>query len=330
MKRLYPNNIAIMGAMHVVFYDIEKQTYKRFSKMDLFDEPENNLGIFDLKQVNVKGIQLLKAQQLLIKDIKNAIDPLIKNSSFYKWKSPSLITNAIIELSEHNGLISPFVFSKLIHHLHALLCKHVFLHLKSVIAVDELKMLLELIHDSDVHSIQLALPYNVHYDTDELGSWIMELYKIGYVVFENAPWEKNLENKLFFTVRKLEQSSGKHPDQFVTNLFLFSESQLHHNYFNRKLFISEKGEIKNAPSCTEMQGTIQEIHESKQLINIVKTPAFRKLWYVSKERCEVCRDCEYRYMCVDDRLPRQRENGYWYHEQDCNYDPYTGKWTYIV
>ena len=92
------------------------------------------------------------------------------------------------------------------------------------------------------------------------------------------------------------------------------------------LFVGANGEIKNAPECNETVGLIQNMEQPQQLIDLVKTSVFQKYWYVTKERCEVCKDCEFRHACIDNRVPHQRENGYWYHLEECNYDPYTGSW----
>lgn len=51
-----------------------------------------------------------------------------------------------------------------------------------------------------------------------------------------------------------------------------------------------------------------------------------KLWNVHKELVDVCKDCEFRHMCVDNRLPYQRKDGSWYHKTECNYTPYICKW----
>lgn len=326
MNRLYPNCIAVMGFKNIVFQDIERQTYLQFSKSDLFDKENRVSEKFNLKQVNKKGLELLKSHQLLISLKDQATDVQLKEASFYKWKHPSAITNTIIELSASNELICPFALSKVIQHLDLLMCRHLLVHLKSFVSCSQLKVLMDVIHVSEIHSYQLVVPYEPEYDTDDLGAFIMQQPKLKYLLFETAPDERNLENKIFFTRNKLKTSNKKHPHQFNTNLFLFSEAHYHHTYFNRKLFIGEKGEIKNAPECEEIHGWIQTISEPQQLKQLVATPAFQRLWFVNKERCEVCKDCEYRYMCVDNRVPYERENGYWYHEQACNYDPYEGKW----
>lgn len=322
MKSLYPNCVPVSGSKNIVLYDLERQTYKRFPKSDFFDNKDGSKE-FDLNCVSKNGHELLDAHQFLM---ENKEDKQVKGTSFYKWKHPSTITNAVVELSTNNELICPFAFSKLTQHLDVLLCKHLVVHVKSYLSCNQLKEILGLLHVSEIHSIQLVVPYELEYDTDDFGSFLMQQPKLKYMLFENAPEERNLENKLFFVKEKLTYGGIRNPQQFNTNLFLFSEAQYHHTYFNRKLFIGERGEIKNAPECEEIHGWVQTISESRQLEQLVKTPAFQKLWFVNKERCLVCKDCEYRYMCMDNRVPYPRADGYWDHQQACNYDPYKGEW----
>lgn len=110
------------------------------------------------------------------------------------------------------------------------------------------------------------------------------------------------------------------------NLQLFTESQTHHTYFNRKMYIGAKGEIKNAPECEEEFGNINDLGSVEDLKQIIAIPEFQKYWFVHKELCDVCKDCEFRHMCVDNRLPYQRKDGSWYHKTECNYNPYICKW----
>lgn len=41
---------------------------------------------------------------------------------------------------------------------------------------------------------------------------------------------------------------------------------------------------------------------------------------------DVCKDCEFRYMCVDAAIPNKRKDNSWYRSSECNYNPYISKW----
>ncbi len=114
---------------------------------------------------------------------------------------------------------------------------------------------------------------------------------------------------------------------FAPNMEAYMES-LHFNlYFDRKMFIAENGEIRNAHETAEGFGFIQQIKNKEDLMRLIFSPSFHRYWTASKDKTEVCRDCELRYLCLDSRTPEQREgSGSWYHERECEYNPYVAKW----
>ena len=60
-------------------------------------------------------------------------------------------------------------------------------------------------------------------------------------------------------------------------------------------------------------------------------PDFKKYWNLTKDHIEVCKDCEFRYICTDCRAYTERT-----HTRSegldiskplkCGYNPYTGEW----
>ena len=103
---------------------------------------------------------------------------------------------------------------------------------------------------------------------------------------------------------------------------LFTESQQHNTYFNRKVCIDADGFIKNSPELTNSYGNINNTAVS----TAIEKPHFKELWFIHKELIDVCKDCEFRHMCVDACPPLQRKNGSWYRAKECNYNPYLCKW----
>ncbi len=127
-------------------------------------------------------------------------------------------------------------------------------------------------------------------------------------------WTKDqISEELFAPVRSEKQ--------FSVNLTLFCESQNFNTYLNRKVVIAANGEIKNAPNSKIEFGN----YNSAGLSAIVNTKEFQSLWHVKKDDIEVCKECEYRHMCLDNRIPVKKEDK-WIHETNCLYDVYTGRW----
>lgn len=115
-------------------------------------------------------------------------------------------------------------------------------------------------------------------------------------------------------------------DLFSINLTLFNESQKYNTYFNRKLFIGINGEIKNSPETPTVFGNINELENTENILKIIESNEFQKYWYVHKGIIDVCKQCEFRHMCVDNRIPIQRNEKDWYFKTECNYNPYIAKW----
>lgn len=237
------------------------------------------------------------------------------------WKSPSILTNIIIDFSD--CLDIQFI----INTLNCFNCSNIELRIKNSFKTENLIKTLELFNNSAVSSIYLTVSSDF-YDTIKTFAF-NEYLKIESVLIFSYNAEKNEAENLFIKHTHLNLNQIikiKNIKQFTPNLQLFTESQTHHTYFNRKMYIGAKGEIKNAPECEEEFGNINDLGSVEDLKQIIAIPEFQKYWFVHKELCDVCKDCEFRHMCVDNRLPYQRKDGSWYHKTECNYNPYICKW----
>lgn len=105
------------------------------------------------------------------------------------------------------------------------------------------------------------------------------------------------------------------------NFPLYREAQDYNTYYNRKIFIDVNGFVSNS-----WKGKKYGVLSIELLRDLVEDKVFTSLWHVNKDKIDVCKDCEFRYVCTDPRLPKQRENGEWYYESECPYNPYLGKW----
>lgn len=106
---------------------------------------------------------------------------------------------------------------------------------------------------------------------------------------------------------------------FIISTKSLIESENYNLYFNRRGFINYKMELK-------------PFRESNTTI-VLKKLDFENfgledfdIWNVNKNIVDVCKDCEFRQMCVDNRLPFKRKENEWYHKIECNYNPYIAKW----
>ena len=210
--------------------------------------------------------------------------------------------------------------------LQQLQCRHVVCNINFQISLDQFKLILSLIENFNIHSCLFLLDFSDHFYSDDFANVIINTNRIDSIIFFNSPFDKNLEDKIYYFKVNKSRSSKKRNSNFRSNRNLFSESQYHHTYFNRKLYIGPNGEIKNAPECEETFGNIKDLNSVEDLKEIISTPAFQKYWFVHKDLCDVCKHCEFRHMCVDNRMPFERADNQWYHKIECNYNPFIAKW----
>lgn len=91
------------------------------------------------------------------------------------------------------------------------------------------------------------------------------------------------------------------------------------------MYVDAEGNIGNAPAIPEFLGNIRQ----DRLLEIVQKEAFQTYWNITKDQCEVCKDCEHRYSCIDSRGPvKQIKESTYYFKEACNYDPYTNEWDF--
>jgi SPASM domain peptide maturase of grasp-with-spasm system len=101
-----------------------------------------------------------------------------------------------------------------------------------------------------------------------------------------------------------------------------SESRIANNCLNKKVCIDRKGYIKNCLSMKDNYGHI----ENTLIAEVIQKEDFQKMWQIKKDNIEVCKNCEFRYMCLDCRVYTSDKNNLFSKPQKCTYDPYTTTW----
>jgi radical SAM protein with 4Fe4S-binding SPASM domain len=62
------------------------------------------------------------------------------------------------------------------------------------------------------------------------------------------------------------------------------------------------------------------------LMQVIENEDFKKLWYISKDKIDVCKDCEFRHICTDCRCFIKDPNNIYSQPAKCPYNPYICKW----
>jgi len=312
--KIHQNIRPVKGYYKTLLADLEK-----FKFYSLKNEEINVLNIGQFPQIELKNLD--GKPDIFINDLY----PPQLEINFSTWNVPHIIADLFVEypietlsLDHLKGLMTyfnPLGISSVTYYSS-----------KSNLTKNDLNGLLNLLRKSTLSQISLYLKYNDDLFSDDFLEMLIYNPYVQVVVISEAPFNKNFEEKVHYTNNKVSKYIGASENTFSCNIMMFRESQRHHTYFNRKLYIGLNGEIKNAPECEEDFGCIENLSSPGKLKEIIVTPEFQKYWYVHKELCDVCKVCEFRHICVDNRLPQQRKDESWYHKEECNYNPYIGKW----
>lgn len=284
---------------------------------------------FDLK--NRKDAETIVNKFIELEYLFETDNPMLFTKLNLEWEEPGYITNAIIELEllNDNNL-------KFIDLLQDVGCEHIELRLGIDFQISDLIKVMEFVKLKRILSINIFMFYQSSYE-EKLFKLVYEYPRINNIYCHNAN-----ENKIIFisdtgmgNIYKLEKVISNNACgniskiNFVNNIKFYTESLHHNSCLNRKISIDADGNIKNCPSMSESFGNIKDT----TLIEALEKPGFRKYWNISKDQIEVCRDCEFRYICTDCRAYVDDPNDTSGPEGTnlskplkCGYNPYSGEW----
>jgi SPASM domain peptide maturase of grasp-with-spasm system len=112
--------------------------------------------------------------------------------------------------------------------------------------------------------------------------------------------------------------------QFNTSYRFLAESKSFNTCLNRKLSIDAEGNIKNCPSMAMSYGNIND--PDVNIEAIVNSEEFQKVWYINKDKINICKVCEFRHVCTDCRAYLEDPEDIYSKPLKCGYNPYTTEW----
>lgn len=241
------------------------------------------------------------------------------------WDFPSFCSNAIVDWGED----AKYDIKKTLHLLSEFNCYHLQIRFFKDIGIKEVEELLLICEKLDFNTIQLAFSFNrtVELEYERLFDKCWKLVKVE--VF-SAPYNKLIPKMDgicllgFYNTKILNvQNCGcVSTDYFVVETNHFTESQCHNTCLNRKVCIDAEGNIKNCPAMAKSYGNINDT----TLEEAVNKPGFKDLWYICKDKIDVCKDCEFRHICTDCRAFIKDPENIYSQPAKCTYNPYICKW----
>ncbi len=239
-----------------------------------------------------------------------------------EWDSAAIVENMIIEYSRNLKAN----LEELIQDLVLLGVKHIELRFYSVEDVNDLEYLLDEFQKTKIRGVYLVLPDTGIVDIIELSK---KYQRISQILVTNVNAQRldtyNNVSRIWAIDKVIKDNSncgqvGR--SFFCSNVRMFTESQNFNTCLNKKLSITSEGDYKNCPSMNETFGNII----TTRLSEVINHKELKNLWGINKDEIEVCKDCEYRYVCTDCRAFRKDSENIYSKPLKCGYDPYTGEW----
>ena len=201
------------------------------------------------------------------------------------------------------------------------------------IGLENLKELLGFFVDTKVVSIEIVLKYSNKFVHNDIEQILEECPRITNLVFHSVSKDISLKKTgllqssypIHFSseiINSCEQCGIISNNHFSVDIQTYTESQSLNSCLNKKVSIDIEGNIKNCPSMQKSYGNITNTN----IEDIIKLKEFKYLWSISKAQIDVCKDCEYRFMCTDCRAYIKNSNDLYSQPLKCNYNPYIAKW----
>lgn len=332
---LFSNILVTKGASRILISDLQRNVSELYP-LELYE------CIEELKRESLEDI-LNKYDEESQQFIQEYVDLLLEKeygfiteSSWdkkfppisYEYDEPSILTEVFIDLSD------VAVLKRIKMSVENLRIKHLVIYSQKKLSVRDFTEIDEVFTTSVLCGIEIYAPF--HKEVDQLFINTLHhnterIYQIVYYNCEKKAFKVKDEFRfrVYFVEEEVKISSCGKVDlkYFNTNLPKVSEALNYNSCLHKKIGIDRNGNIRNCPLMAYHFGNINDSTLEEALMK----PGFKKYWNITKDKIEICKDCEFRYICTDCRAYTERT-----HQDNngsdlskplkCGYDPYTGKW----
>ncbi|MEI7597122.1 MAG: grasp-with-spasm system SPASM domain peptide maturase [Bacteroidota bacterium] len=241
-----------------------------------------------------------------------------------KWDNCSHITNAILDV----GLELKYDLHHAISQLIKINCKHIIIRFYYKVDISYIDNMLEGTLNSIIESIELFIVFSNDLKKSDIKRLVSKNKRIKRITISASKKSSNYSSSyanIVYTTKKIDSPSCCgviDPSSFTMNKKLFLENFNFNSCLNRKLSIDSNGNIKNCPALQFDYGNINNF----DIAEIINKREFQELWHINKDKIETCKDCEFRYVCVDCRAIIENPSNIYSKPKNCKYDPYNAKW----
>lgn len=333
--KLYSNCLLVKGAGRSTICDVQRNRIhfmpNSFAALVTGDHINTELIFMQLDEHD-QALFREYLDYLLDQELIFACEPqLLDHFSLLpdEWDFPAHISNAILDAYHELD----YCTSELLYQLEILCCRYLQLRYYRVPSKTELLRVMKLIMPGPVKAIDLVIAADPNDREQE--QWLIDFVntnrKIRCLTIHSAGKNEKLqqEHNGFSTIIKIKEQildqshcGVIHHAYFSVNIETYTEAQNYNSCLNRKIAIDASGNIRNCPGMSKSYGHIRDT----RLTTVAKMPEFQKIWHIRKDDITKCKDCEFRYVCIDCRAYLEHPQDLYAAPLKCGYDPYTCQW----
>ncbi|WP_312824779.1 grasp-with-spasm system SPASM domain peptide maturase [Epilithonimonas sp.] len=258
------------------------------------------------------------------------IKELIPLNLNYKVAEP--ISSIIIDLNKESFFLEDSV--QIVKFIDINRIKQLQIRCYDLIDLNIFLKFLNSLSNTTLKGIEIILPYKIKFENRLINKNIIKsndkINRLIYFGCDKNEVDKYLNRTITYVEDKIvnKKNCGLiSSNYFNSNLETYTLSNNHNSCLYKKISIDSEGNIRNCPSMPQIFGNIKDTTLEESLNN----KDFKKYWNLTKDKIEVCKDCEFRYICTDCRAYTERT-----HENSdgldtskplkCGYNPYTAEW----
>ncbi len=333
--QLFSCCIPVKGAKRSIVCDLQRQDFIYIPNIlhDLFSDSKSSINIEEASIIFNQSEDLI---EFSLEEILNMM--VQKEYGFFSTNplnfpglspdiaSPGLISNAIIDIQYK----VVFDLEKFITELTDCACQSVLIRIFGGISKKEIEHILGQFENSTIRSIEIIMPYNQVNNTKakikQLFSRYPRCQRVTIYGCKNVNryYKENSFDIIFteFAITSDNCCGHVSPYYFRVNNPFFFEAKKSNSCLNKKISVDINGLIKNCPSFKNDFGHYNTIHS---LEAVIQNDQFNQVWGIAKDEINICKDCEFRYICHDCRAFTQ-DNSLISKPLKCNYNPYEAIW----
>lgn len=335
--------ITVRGATRSAIYDLTRKEIILISTLyfDLLTKIEN-LKVQEILNTINNSDKKNKIFEFLDYLIQYEIVIFVDDISQFpklemKWEHPSKIQNAIIDFDKkiHD-------FEKAIIELSLLGCQFIqFRFFSNLLDLRKINLLIKHCYNKSIEGIEVILKHDSKISDNDYIEFVEENPLISSLTIHSSVSNRMLT--VDFKYKGESEIEIKREIQFINNKIESNlhcgvisqaylnvpsvsnvmESMLYNGCLNRKIAIDIDGNIKNCPTMLESFGNI----ELTSLLSVYEDTTLKNKWNIKKDLINICKECEFRYVCSDCRALIEDPKDIYSKPLKCGYNPYTAEWS---